>query len=398
MSLPKSILIASLLFAGCASQQAVPEQATETSLGSGGLTIKTIEPAPAPGEAAGNPSEEAKWQRIEEFLANQRADGIDAKEMLGLWDDQGKFRTEYWESLTHKRRTHCVAVLALCGNGGAIRAQAGSLSEDALRQQGPYIANGTFGTRPRSYLERPGDPDPFPSRPGGLRIKFGPEFLPDWRLPDLQAISSAIAKGLPLVIYFPGEFEAETAWADTEMVKLSKESAVFIKVPFNEDREQAVKSIVPDSKILRGNPSRDYAVPVDKDIVIVADGHGNEYFRYLRVPEADELEKLLDQVPNRASQLNEKLAANLEKAQARLEKGERREALKYILKNFREAVVGLHAQLDTIDLYVKLIEEGHAELTKLADAGDKDGLKALSREFADTDLEKEINEALAKLK
>jgi hypothetical protein len=378
----RKLILLGLFAAGCATQTPA-DQAAEVSLGPDGMTVTTVEPAPE----TSNPEDE-KWERVEDFLAQKQTGEIDAKEMLGLWDEQGRFRTDYWQSLTHERRMHCVAVLALCGNAGAIRAQGGELSEDTLRKEGPYIANGTFGAPARSWLDRWDEP-----RSG--RITFDVQIVPDWYEPSNIP---PLKRGLPLVIYFPGEIESELAWADPAMATLRRYSAVFIKVPYTADREQSVESVIPYSKIHGDNPSRDYKIPLGGEVVIVADSHGNEFFRLTDVPQADGLEEMLDKVPQRAAELNKKLQANLDKANAHLEKGERRDALKYLMKNIREDVVGFEAQEATFELYIKLIEDGYAELEKLVQAGDKEGLQALAREFAGTYLEKPIEEALAKLK
>ena len=204
------------------------------------------------------------------------------------------------------------------------------------------------------------------------------------------------------MIFFPEENSTDADFADKELADLSKSDAVFISVPFTEDREEspwAEESVVPTSKILSDNPSREYEVRVGQLTIIVADSHGNEYYRLTKVPKANQLENYLKKVSKEVEDANEKLQKNLDKARASLEeKSDRKGAIKSLLKNFKEDVVGLEAQEESIRMYHDILDAARSELAELKEAGDAEGLKALKKELDKTDLESEIDEALDEIK
>jgi hypothetical protein len=204
-----------------------------------------------------------------------------------------------------------------------------------------------------------------------------------------------------LVIYFAGESDTDASFADKELAAISKTDAVFIKVPFNEDREKspwAEESIVPTSKILSDNPSRDYNIGVGKMTVVIADSYGNEYTRINKQPKADELKGYLIKVKENATRTSEKLQKNLDKANEALANSDRKGALKLLLKNFGEGVVGLTPQEESIRAYHDILDKARTEMGELTEKKDAAGLKALAKDFAKTDLEKEIDEAIKSLK
>jgi hypothetical protein len=155
--------------------------------------------------------------------------------------------------------------------------------------------------------------------------------------------------------------------------------------------------VVPVAKILSDNPARDYGVPDGRSTLIVADSWGNELFRPGSVPNHKTLEGYLAKVESLVEKANKKLEKNLEKARKAHTEGDRKDAIKYVLRNFDDGLVGMTAAEDTKTLYREIMDSAEAEVEKLVEKKDVEGLKTLARELRKTDLEKTIDEALAKL-
>lgn len=176
--------------------------------------------------------------------------------------------------------------------------------------------------------------------------------------------------------------------------------AMFMKIPYTADREVspwAEESVVPTSKLLSDNPARDYDVAVGKPAVLICDWYGNECFRTDVKINADKLSAMIGKVKDQVEDSNDKLQKNLDKAQKYVDSSDRKNAVKYLLKNFKEGLVGLSAQEDSIRLYHQVMDDARAELAKLAEAKDAEGLKALAKELKKTEVEKDIDEALGNL-
>jgi hypothetical protein len=176
---------------------------------------------------------------------------------------------------------------------------------------------------------------------------------------------------------------------------------MFIKIPYTDDREVspwAEKSVIPTSKLLSDNPSREYKVEVGKPTLIVCDWFGNEYFRKDNKLKADQLKTMLAKVADLAEESNKKLQKNLNKAVEAREKANDKEAIKSLLKNFDEGVVGLEAQEASIRVYHEVMDAYRAKKEELLEKGDMEGLKELAKDVKKTELEKEVDEAMAELK
>ncbi|MCA8915811.1 MAG: hypothetical protein KDB90_10410 [Planctomycetes bacterium] len=176
---------------------------------------------------------------------------------------------------------------------------------------------------------------------------------------------------------------------------------MFVKVPYTEDREKspwAEDTCVPTSKILSDNPSRNYNVAVGKVTIVIADSYGNEYYRLTKKPSGDQLKGYISKVKDQVDKANEKLQKNLDKANDYLAKEDRKNAVKYLLKNFKEGVVGLQAQEDTIRAYHDILDAARSQMAELVEKGDAEGLKALAKDVDKTDMEKEVDEAIDALK
>ena len=91
---------------------------------------------------------------------------------------------------------------------------------------------------------------------------------------------------------------------------------------------------------------------------------------------------------------NKKLQKNLDKAQAASDKEDTKNAVKELLKNFKEDVVGLDAQEGSIRLYHEIMDNLRDQKDELLKKGDVDGLKELGKIVKKTELEKEVDEAM----
>lgn len=170
--------------------------------------------------------------------------------------------------------------------------------------------------------------------------------------------------------------------------------AIFVKIPWRADKLEESTSPVPTSKLLSANPSAAYNVKGDKPCMLVCDWFGNEYFRVEGEVSVDELTKFLLKVNEEIKDNIEKLQKNFDKAKASRDGGDRKNAIKSILKNFKMDVVGFDPQLATIKVYNEIIEEGRTEAKEKHARNDLEGLKAMQKEFKDTELEPEIAEML----
>jgi hypothetical protein len=225
--------------------------------------------------------------------------------------------------------------------------------------------------------------------------------MPSWQKPGTSSIESAAAEKRPIVLYFADEADSDFELYGDDFAALSKTDGMFIKIAFTEDREVspwAEKSVIPTSKLLSDNPSREYKIEVGKATVVVCDWFGNEYFRSDNRVKADKLKAMLVKVVDLAEESNKKLQKNLEKATQAREKANDKDALKNLMKNFDEGVVGLEAQEASIRLYHEIMDGIRAQKDALVEKGDMEGLKELAKLVKKTELEKEVDDAMNQLK
>jgi hypothetical protein len=221
--------------------------------------------------------------------------------------------------------------------------------------------------------------------------------MPSWAKASSDSIESASAEQRPIVLYFADEADSDFEMYGEDFAELSKIDAMFMKIAYNADREVspwAEESVVPTSKLLSDNPSREYDVKVGKATVIVCDWFGNEYFRTDNNVKADKLKAMIERVADEVEDANKKLQKNLDKANGYVEKEDQKNAVKYLVKNFDEGVVGLDAQEASIRLYHEIMDSIRSQKDELVKKGDVDGLKELSKIVKKTELEKEIDEAM----
>lgn len=235
---------------------------------------------------------------------------------------------------------------------------------------------------------------------GSVAVRVDPARLPEWQPIDESTIDTAAQEKRPIVVYFPIQNEAEGAFSGEDLADMSRSKAVFIKVPFTDNREAAPDggtSILPSSKLLSDNPRRDFNVAVGKATLIVCDWYGNEVSRLTTGIKAAEIDRELSRVAARVDSTSKKLQKGYDSAKAAWDKQDRVAAVKAIIGNFKEGVVGLEAQQDTIKLYSEIMDASRATVAELSEKGDKAGLKRLSRELRNTEAGKAAEEALKTL-
>ncbi|MBX3473689.1 MAG: hypothetical protein KF754_04840 [Planctomycetes bacterium] len=238
---------------------------------------------------------------------------------------------------------------------------------------------------------------------GPARPSINPADIPGWQTPSSKALETAAAQNLPLVIYFPGESDGDASWMGRELAEMAKKDAIFIRIPYNADREKSVfdESLIPTSKLLSDNPSRDYKVPVGKATVLVADSWGNEYFRFATPPKHPDLKGAVDKVSDKVDGTNKKLQKTYDSAKAAWEKKDATATLAAIRKNFKEGVVGVAPQEETIRLYHELMDSVRSDVKGLAEKGGADAdkqLKSMKNTYKGTAVAKDIDEAISGLK
>ena len=232
------------------------------------------------------------------------------------------------------------------------------------------------------------------------------EELLEWYRADAEVFEAAAKDKTPLVLYFPEEgldpIDASREIHDADLAKVSEGDAIFVMIEYNGDRTPSFDdgSPVPTSKLLSPNISRDYNV-AKYPTFIVCDWHGNEYDRFTKVPSPSKLIKSIEALEDLMTKTNDKLQKNLDEAKECLEEKDMRKFFKAALSNFKYGVVGLDAAEETIKLYRKAIDDAREEVNSILENRPEDGekrLKDMSKDYRDTDLETEIDDALDILK
>ena len=222
-----------------------------------------------------------------------------------------------------------------------------------------------------------------------------------WEGPSAKILEKAAARKVALFILFVGESDESNEAAyiyGKDIIALATNKATFIRVPYTSDREPGWDdgSMVPTSKILGSNPSRDYGIKT-YPTMIVADCYGNECYRLTAKPDASSLEKKIDAVADTMKRSNERLQKGLESAKSAFETKDRGKTLRTLVDNFKTGLVGLEAQESSVKLYHEIIDAGRKDLDEAVAAGGKDlvtRLKDLKKIFKDTELNKDIDAAL----
>ncbi|MDC1142481.1 hypothetical protein OAU50_05280, partial [Planctomycetota bacterium] len=269
---------------------------------------------------------------------------------------------------------------------------------------------GGYGGRGGSGMGGPGGggvkkaavPGQDPRGGGGAR-EADPAQMPSWQSSHSSVIESATEKSRPIVIYFAGEKDNEFTVYGEGLRELSMKSAVFIKFEYNPDREDApdedeATSIVPTNPLLSRNPAKAYDVRIKAEgTLVVCDWYGNKHYDTKASSKVKAITALVEKVADQVEKDEKSLRKNFEKAQAAVKKEDRKNAIKSLLKNFKDGKVGLAAQEESITLYHKIMDTARDDMADLSEAKDVEGLKKLAGDLKKTDVEDEIKAAIKDL-
>ncbi|MBE7491923.1 MAG: hypothetical protein HS108_09255 [Planctomycetes bacterium] len=232
------------------------------------------------------------------------------------------------------------------------------------------------------------------------------EERPVWEKPERKVLEKAAKEQKAIVLFFLSEgmtgVDATKMLHGEDVAKLSKEKAFFVIIEYNNDRTPSLDTgcPVPTSKLAGPNPSRDYNITTTP-AWLVCDHHGNEYTRFTRVPDGKQLSTKIEEVKDAMDAVNKRLQKTLDEGKKALDAKDTAGFLKAALKNFKEGVVGLSAQEETIQAYRKLIDSSREEVDTILKEKPKDAekrLKDMQKIFKGTELTKDINDALQILK
>jgi len=232
------------------------------------------------------------------------------------------------------------------------------------------------------------------------------EERPNWEKPDKKILEKAAKEKKAVVLFFLDEgmsaVDATKMLHGEEIAKLSKESAVFILIEYNNDRTPSLDTgcPIPSSKLASANPSRDYGI-TNTPSWLVCDYHGNDYTRFTRAPDAKQLATKIEEVTATMDLVNKRLQKNFDEAKKSLDAKDTAGFLKHAMKNFKEGVVGLSAQEETIRAYNKTIDDARDEVDDILSEKPKDAekrLKEMQKTFKGTELAKDIKDALEIIK
>ena len=196
---------------------------------------------------------------------------------------------------------------------------------------------------------------------------------------------------------FEGEKSSDFDMYGEDFVELSSTDALFVKIAHTDSREKspwAEATVVPTSKLLSDNPSRDFNIPVGKATVVVCDWHGNEFFRTDNKVKASALKGMVEKVAKQVESAEKKLQRHVDKAKAELEKENQANAIKSLLSAFSDGYVGLDPVVEATRMYHELMDDLRSKKDTLVEEGDTNGLRELARIVKKTDLEKEVDEAI----
>ena len=200
------------------------------------------------------------------------------------------------------------------------------------------------------------------------------------------------------MILFEGEKSTDFDMYGEEFVELASTIALFVKIAHTDNREKspwAEESVVPTSKLLSDNPSRDYKIAIGKPTVVVCDWHGNEFFRTDNKVKAPALKGMVEKVAKQVESTDKKLQRHVDKAKQDLEKeNNEANAIKNLLRAFSEGFVGLDSVVEGARLYHEIMDSLRTRKDELLEEGDANGLRELAKAVKKTDLEKEVDQAI----
>jgi hypothetical protein len=245
-----------------------------------------------------------------------------------------------------------------------------------------------------------------PRRHGG---ESGSSVIPEEALIKWQVLRHSVLEDVqkarkPVVLFFIEEgvdaVDGARMIHDEGLATMSKDGeAMFLIVEHNPDRTPSMDtgSPIPTSKLASPNPGRDYNVS-RYPTVLVCDWHGNISREFNRLPTVRDLTREIERVSENMERLEQRLQSNLDRAKEALERDDVRNFLRSVMNNFREGVVGLSAQEESIKLYRELMDKTRDEISDILADRPEDGLSRLrnmSRDFRETELRREIEDAIA---
>lgn len=206
-----------------------------------------------------------------------------------------------------------------------------------------------------------------------------------WDDSSSTSLEKAANGNKPIVVLFPNEkTDVENYLVGKEFQDMKDAEAVFITVTYTSDRAPApggADSIVPTSRLTGDNPYRDYKIGVGQEVLLVLDCHGNYDdvgVMFTRKPSSKQLKDALALVPTRAAAQVKKIDKNLESANKALEKGDRNNAFKSVVKVLESGLVGYNAVNEAARLYNSICDEVRSEIAEIKSGDAKEGQKKLS--------------------
>lgn len=244
-----------------------------------------------------------------------------------------------------------------------------------------------------------------------------------WNPAQSWVFQNAVDKNLPIVLFFVEKDDEETRKLvnGQKVAEYSTDKAMFVIVPKLEqaaspeksgpavtgggkaakpeaktEKVESSTSPVPVSKLSATDLWKAYAV-TKANTMIVADWHGNSQTTYTSVPKEGVLTRALDVVPETIRATEAKVDAELVKLNAQLEKGNDGSALKNAMKIFKMDVVGFAGVNTSIEKYNLIIARGRERMKTIEAQGDASAMRKLRSEFKGTDLDAELESAVARL-
>lgn len=156
-----------------------------------------------------------------------------------------------------------------------------------------------------------------------------------------------------------------------------------------EEPQALAKSRVPASRLAAADLWSAYAVK-EADVFVVCDKFGNEYRRTTK----KELAELVKAVGKHFREQRVTLKEHVATATTAREAGKTADAIAALHKAFKLDLVGYEEAESAIKLYRDVLADGRKQLA--AAGKDAGKLADLGKQFAGTDLEAEVNEAIKK--
>jgi hypothetical protein len=243
-----------------------------------------------------------------------------------------------------------------------------------------------------------------------------------WNPAQSWVFQNAVDKNLPIVLYFVEADDDETRLtvSGQKVAEYSTDKAMFVIVPKpaaekvaevkdgptvtgggksvkeSEAKAETGISPVPVNKLLAADLWKAYGVDKAKTM-IVADWFGNSQTVYASAPKEGVITKAIDVVPDTMKQAEAKADKELTKVESALEKANDAAALRSALKIFKMDVVGFASVTKAVEKYGQIINRGRDQMKNIEATGDVTALRKLKSTFRGTELDVEIENAVARV-